>query len=363
PETGLPEISLYKRITPRDIQALKQGNELTEKVIRDQRHFQIKNLRKHRAYKNHNTRYRTLLCVPITSSSQTYGVVYIANEVVNSFEDVTIQSIITFAEQAGMALENAHLIKNSIELERYQEQLKIAKEVQTQLLPQQLPYSPELEFAAESENAQEVGGDYFDVVQVNEHLFKLAIGDVSGKGTTAAFYMAEIKGIFHALSQLDLDVRTFVCCANKALAKCIQKGFFVTLTYLHINTQTKQIDMLRAGHCPAFFYRKASDEIQMLRDGTLGLGIVRNDSFGNFLGQGETLHYQPGDFLVLYTDGIVEARDEHGEEFGYERFEQIIARHKAAAASTLASEIVQAAKEFTHSELQDDYTVLVIRFR
>lgn len=362
PETGMPEVRLHKKITLAEIEALKQGNDLTEKVLRDQRFFQVKNLRKHRAFRGHNTRFRTLLCVPITSNSQTYGAVYIANELVNSFEDVTVQSITTFSEQAGMALENAKLIKNSIELERYQEQLKIAKEVQTQLLPQQLPYSDKLEMAAVSENAQEVGGDYFDVVESKKGIFRVAIGDVSGKGTTAAFYMAEIKGIFHALSQLDIDVRTFVCCANKALAACMQKGFFVTLTYLEIDTEQRQLEMIRAGHCPAFLYKAKEDTIHMLREGTLGLGIVRNDSFGKFLDAPKRITYEKGDFLVLYTDGIVEARDEEGEEFGYERFQEIIEQHKTSRSKLLAEEIVKAARTFTHSDIQDDYTVLVIRF-
>lgn len=361
-DKAVAEIRLHKRITPKEIKELIQGNELTKRVLEDQRLFQVKNLRNHKAFKHNNTKFRSLLCVPIMSSNHTYGAIFVANELANSFEDVTLQSITTFSEQAGMALENAKLIKSSIELERYQEQLKIAKEVQTQLLPQSFPYSSELEFAAESENAQEVGGDYFDIVEAKNGIYKVAIGDVSGKGTTAAFYMAETKGIFHALSLLDIDPKTFIASANMALAKCIQKGFFVTLTYLQIDTINKEVELIRAGHCPTFYYDAEKDAIELLRDGTLGLGIVRNDSFSKFISNPEVIKYQTGDFMVLYTDGIIEARNEEGEEFGYERFEEIIMKHKKAGSKDLAAHIVQAARDFTHSDIEDDYTVLVIRF-
>ncbi len=359
---GVANIKLHKQITHKEIEDLKQNNALTEKVLKEQRFFLIKNLRNHKAFKRNTSRFRSLLCVPIISNSETYGAVFVANELANSFEDVSLQSITAFAEQAGMALENAKLIKNSIELERYQEQLKIAKEVQTQLLPQELPHAENIEFAAESENAQEVGGDYFDVVQAKEGIYRVAIGDVSGKGTTAAFYMAETKGIFHALALMDIDVKTFICSANMALARCIQKGFFVTLTYLQIDTHQKQIEMIRAGHCPSFLYKAREDEIISLRDGTLGLGIVRNDSFSKFLGNTEIIQYEAGDMLVLYTDGIIEARNERGEEFGYKRFEKILEQNKTVGAKEMASKVVQAAKSFTHSDIEDDYTVLVIRF-
>ena len=261
-----------------------------------------------------------------------------------------------------MALENARLVRQSIDMERYHEQLKIAKEVQNKLLPTELPHSASIEFVAVSQNADEVGGDYFDVVRTEDGIYKAAIGDVSGKGTTAAFYMAEVKGIFHALTLLDLDIRKVVSTANQALAQCMQKGFFVTLTYLQIDEVKREVQIIRAGHCPAYMYRKSSDEISILREGTLGLGIVRDKSFIHFLKEPQTFIYEPGDFLVLYTDGIMEARNEDDEEFGYDRLEDIIVRNKAASAAGIASGIVGAVKQFAHKKISDDYTVLIIRF-
>ncbi|MEM6346829.1 MAG: GAF domain-containing SpoIIE family protein phosphatase [Bacteroidota bacterium] len=362
-ETGQAELKVHKRIQPKEIKGINSNHTLTDKVLKDQQPYLVRNTQRHKAFPNNDSKYRCLLVIPIMSSSQTYGAIFVANELADSFEDVAIQSITTYAEQAGIALENARLMKASIEMERYQEQLKIAQEVQTQLLPQTLPYADQLEFGAKSETAFEVGGDYFDIVNPKPNLYRIAIGDVSGKGTTAAFYMAEIKGIFHALTQLELDVKAFLSTANLALSQCMQKGFFMTMTYLEIDLEKQMLEMVRAGHCPAFFYKSTSGEIQMLREGTLGLGIVRNASFGNYIKETEKLSYESGDVLILYTDGILEARNEQKEEFGYERFEQIIGQYATLPAQDFADKIVESVRDFTHTDLQDDYTVLIIRFR
>ena len=362
-DTGESEVKICTKIAIKETQNIRSHFNITEKIIRDKKHLLIKNTRKHRALRNADISFRCILGIPIMSNQEVYGVVYIANELVNSFEDVTIKSLISFAEQAGIALENAKLVRNSIELERYQEQLKIAKEVQKELLPHSLPFSEKIEFVAMSETAQEVGGDYFDVVQPHDHIYRVAIGDVSGKGTTAAFYMAETKGIFRALARLDLDVKDFVITANHALSECMQKGFFVTLTYLEIDTDKREIDLIRAGHSPSMYYDCKKDEIQELREGGLGLAIVRNESFKNFVKPAQKISYHPGDLLVLYTDGIIEAKNSDTEEYGYGRLKQVIEKNKTAGAAELASEIVNSVKDFSHADLNDDYTVLIIRLR
>lgn len=361
--TGKTEITICKKITRKDISDIFEHGSLTEKVVQDQRTVYIRNLKKHKGIRSTSSRFRSLLIVPIISNSQTFGALYLVNELENGFEEVGLEAASNYTEQAGIALENARLLKNSIEVERYQEQLKIATEVQSKLLPSQLPYSDAIEFSAKSENAYEVGGDYFDVAQPKDHLFRVAIGDVSGKGTTAAFYMAEVKGIFHALSQLDLSVKEFIIAANNAVSVCLQKGFFVTLTYLEIDLKKKGIEFIRAGHCPAFFYNKANDKICSFKEGTLGLGINRTNKFANFVHRTEKLAFNSGDVLALYTDGIIEARNAEMEEYGYDRFENIFQENKDNSAEEISAAIVKSVKAFVHGEIQDDYTVLVLKFK
>jgi serine phosphatase RsbU (regulator of sigma subunit) len=142
----------------------------------------------------------------------------------------------------------------------------------------------------------------------------------------------------------------------------MQKGAFVTLTYLEINPALKQVAMIRAGHCPGYFYCAANQSLRSLREGTLGLGILRSGNYRSMMPAPTLVSYRPGDVLVLFTDGIVEARDEAANEFGYERIEAMIRDHARGSAGEIADAIVNSAKLFTRSKLQDDYTVLVIRF-
>ncbi|MEM7373459.1 MAG: GAF domain-containing SpoIIE family protein phosphatase [Bacteroidota bacterium] len=359
---GKAEINLKKKIESEDILSIKQQYDITEKVIRDQQFYLVRNLRKHRAFLGNNSKYKSLLSVPIVSTNQAYGAVFVVNELHNSFEDVNIQSVIAFAEQAGMALENARLMKESLETESYRTQMKIASEFQKKLLPRQLPFTDQIEFVSLSETAYEIGGDYFDVVHPAENIYRVAIGDVSGKGTTAAFYMAEVKGIFHALTQLDLDVKQFVQTANDALSACMQRKFFMSLTYLEINVAKKTVEMIRAGHCPTYYYEAATDQLKECREGTIGLAIIRNKSFARQIQETQRIQYQAGDFMVLYTDGITEARNEAGEEFGYERLQSCILRLKQESSTNIAAGIVHSVKAFAQSDPQDDYTVLIIKF-
>lgn len=361
-ETGEAEVKVGKRIGNREVDIIREGYDLTHKVLRDRKPYLLRNLRKHRGFQGRDTRYRSMVVVPVRSSNQGFGAVFVVNELINAFEDVTVKSLTSFAEQAAIALENARLIRESIEVERYREQLKIAKEVQDKLLPSSLPQSEWIAMAAKNENASEVGGDYYDVVQPAPHLYRVAIGDVSGKGTTAAFYMAETKGIFHALALLDLKVPAFIATANQALSQCMQKGFFLTMTYLEIDLNQREVSLIRAGHCPTFHYVAAQRQVHRLDAGILGLGILRTAQYAQQVGAPTRLPIAPGDFLVLYTDGITEARNQEGEEYGYDRLQDTIYRNREESAAMLAAEIVGSVKNFAHSVLHDDYTVLVIRF-
>lgn len=359
---GKQIINNRKGITEKEIHKILSADGILEKIKAEKGLYQVKNLKRHKTLKQVDTRYKALVGMPILVKNETFGLLFVMNEISNSFEDVTLGSLSSFAEQAGTAIENANLIKNAISLERYQEQLKIAKEVQSQLLPSKLPESDRVQFAVISETADEVGGDYFDILQEGEDIFRIAIGDVSGKGTTAAFYMAEVKGIFHALGLVGVNPEEFVTYANQAIAKCFQKGFFFTLTYLQLDLKKKELQMIRAGHCPAFFYQKASDKICVHRDGTLGLGLVRDGSFKKYVKKAETIAFEKGDFMVLYTDGIIEARNKTDEEYGYDRFQRVLENNKDADPEGISAAIMDSVHEFAGQDIHDDYTVLIIKF-
>ena len=229
----------------------------------------------------------------------------------------------TFSNQAGISIENFRLMEEALQNERYKEELKIAKMVQKSLLPTILEQDNDFEIAAFSESADEVGGDYYDTLRIDNRLISIIIADVSGKGTTAAFHMSQMKGIFHSLAQRDIEPKEFMVLANQALVYCLERGSFISAAFFIIDTEKKYVRYARAGHCPVLYYCAETKSSQYFKDKGVALGMVRNKSYCNFI-QTNMFHYKPGDIMVLYTDGITEAKDGKGDEFGYERLSEVV---------------------------------------
>ncbi|HHG83773.1 MAG TPA: hypothetical protein ENJ82_03405 [Bacteroidetes bacterium] len=354
-------IPYFKNVTIEEIERLREREDLSQTVVSRGKHIYFRNLRKQKSFRYTKTRIRSLLVMPILTSKAPIGVVYLINELAGSFEEETIVSLVSMCEQSGVSIENAELVAQSIGLEIYHEQLRVAKTFQKQILPQALPSTDKIEFFVKSQEVDEIGGDFYDVTQLG-HTYKIAIGDVSGKGTTAAFYMAETKGIFQALTQLDVGVRDFILTANKALAKCLRRGSFMTLTYLHVDMEMREVELFRAGHCQTLYYNAAKDKLISMENGGPGLGIVRNDSFANHIGQPDKISFSTGDLIVLFTDGIIEAKNLEREEFSFERLEQIVFRLRNTDSRLIAETLVQQVKAFTGGTIDDDYSILVIKF-
>lgn len=360
-DNGDPTISYSKSVAVDEIEYLRGREDLTAMVLEMQRHLHIKNLRKHKSFRYAKTRIRSLLAMPIQTSKKVVGVVYLVNELSASFEEQSIHSLVALTEQSGISIENAELVARSIDLEIYREQLKIAKTFQKQILPQALPGTDRIEFFVQSQEVEEIGGDFYDVTQRGQ-TYKIAVGDVSGKGTTAAFYMAETKGIFQALTQLDIGVRDFILNANKALSHCLRKGTFMTLTYVHIDMDTNEIELMRAGHCQTLYYDSTTDQLKSLESGSPGLAIIRKPSFSNFVPEPERLSFHPGDLMILFTDGIIEAHNREREEFGFDRLKDIVFRLRKTDSRLISETLVQQVKAFTGGYISDDYSILVIKF-
>jgi serine phosphatase RsbU (regulator of sigma subunit) len=150
------------------------------------------------------------LAFPIYVKGQNIGTLALLKELPESFNKEMTKIVSTFSNQAGISIENFRLMEEALQNERYKEELKIAKMVQKSLLPTILEQDQDFDIAAFSESADEVGGDYYDTLRVDKHLISIIIADVSGKGTTAAFHMSQMKGIFHSLAQHDIEPSNFM---------------------------------------------------------------------------------------------------------------------------------------------------------
>lgn len=312
----------------------------------------------HRVNVSAGDRLGSLFVVPLMARDELIGALFAAKAVVNGFERDDIETISIFAAQASVAIDNARLFEQQVEKERLSRELSIAREVQRKLLPQQAPTLRGTSMAASSVPAQEVGGDYYDFVQLGEDRYGIIIGDVSGKGTSAAFYMAEMQGIFQSVSRLATSPSEFLHHANMALAQSLDRNVFISAIYGILDLKEETFTMARAGHCPAATVR-LSGESRLIRTPGLGLGLDRSDLFLRSLVE-EHIHLSPGDVFVLYTDGVVESRDKHNEEYGYERLLEIVEEHRHEDADGIHAAVLRDLRRFLGAEEYDDDMTLVV---
>ena len=306
--------------------------------------------------------YRSIIAFPITVKGTQAGTLVLLQEVNDAFNREMVDIIVTFVSQASIALENFKLISEALENERYKEQLKIAQNVQKSLLPDSLSDNDFFKIDAYSYAADEVGGDYYDLTQSKDGVHKLIIADVSGKGTSAAFNMAQMKGVFHSLTQKPIKPADFIKQANSALGSCLEASSFITATYFEIDTGKKEINYVRAGHCPTLYFNAKKKEAHFLETEGLGLGIIRNSEYDPYVEEYK-IKYQPGDMLILYTDGITEARNRSSQQFGQEGLKKTLIKHHAHTPTRLRKEVINDLHAFLDGvKLDDDYTLVILKF-
>jgi serine phosphatase RsbU (regulator of sigma subunit) len=289
---------------------------------------------------------------------------YLMKEVSDGFNDEMQEILTTFANQTSISIENIRLIHETVKNERYQREIKIARQVQKALLPQELPQTRNFSLSALYHTADEVGGDYYDIFIKNEDLCAIVIADVSGKGTSAAFHMAQLKGIFQSLSELEMDPATFLSLANSALSRGLDPKSFVTATYNLIDSRSKTIWTGRAGHCPTLMYHANERKAKFYLSKGIGLGMIRSQNGGfERLIKTEQIPYETNDILLLYTDGIIEARNELDEELGYETLGQWLEELAHLHPDEINNGIKNKLKAFCKDEFpSDDYTIVVLKF-
>lgn len=332
------------------------------KGLLDQNQDKTKNLSKHLGALR-GARFHSMLAYPIYVKGENIGTLALLKELPEGFNKEMSKIVSTFANQAGISIENFRLMEEALQNERYKEELKIAKTVQKSLLPQELEKDINFTIAAFSESADEVGGDYYDTLRISEDQTAIIIADVSGKGTTAAFHMSQMKGIFHSLAQACTEPSDFMFRANQALIHCLERGSFISAIFFIIDTREKRIRYSRAGHCPVLFYKSATHKATYFSDKGVALGMVRNKSYKEFIQQNE-FSFEPGDLLVLYTDGITEAKNSKNEQFGNIRLAEVISELGDKEPKQIQEQLINRLYEFSEtSNIDDDYTTMIIKFK
>ena len=258
------------------------------------------------------------------------------------------------------------LLQQKAEKERMEQELRIARNIQMSLLPQGGIGLPGLSLTAHCEPAREVGGDYYDYLPIDDHRLGLLIADVAGKGTSAALYMAELKGLMLSLSQLHTSPRKLLIDANRILARHLDSRSFITITYAVVDIQARTLTYARAGHCPLIHVPgpdAPSRAAQVLAPDGLVLGLQIDDGqrFNKLLVE-STVPLGRGDLFLFYTDGLTEAMDAVGECFGDERLAAVVQEHADMPFEELRERILREIDVFSGPVVQqDDMTLLLLK--
>jgi hypothetical protein len=244
--------------------------------------------------------------------------------------------------------------------ERMQSELEIARQVQASFLPREMPRVNGIDLAATCLAAQEVGGDYYDVVRLGPTRLALAVGDVSGKGIEAAFYMTLTKGFVRSLCRQDLPPSDVLCRINALFCESAPKGIFVSMIYGVVDLDASTFCFARAGHNPVIVKRRDTPASQ-LRPSGLAIGLTEGAEFDRELESVE-VGLDEGDLLVFYTDGFSEARNTSRQEYGDDRLTDLVSLTADASADEIVSRVTADVSAFaSRAARHDDMTILVAK--
>jgi serine phosphatase RsbU (regulator of sigma subunit) len=258
------------------------------------------------------------------------------------------------------------LLQQKAEKERLEQELRIARSIQMSLLPHGSLVFPGVSLSGHCEPAREVGGDYYDFLPLDDSRMGILIADVAGKGTSAALYMAELKGVVLSLSQRHTSPRDLLIDANRIISKHLDARSFITMTYAVVDVTARTMTMARAGHCPLVYVPGPHAESRTSRalqpDGmVLGLQFDTGEVFSRTLEE-LTLPVGPGDLFLLYTDGISEAMNPEGDYFGDTRLADLAQQYADLSSNELSERILGEVKTFAGAAAQhDDMTMVLLK--
>jgi len=303
----------------------------------------------------------SLLAIPLISNKKILGILFAVKNTEYGFMADDRSLLAMFANNAAIAIENAQLVEKSLTREKYEQELKVAHEAQMKLLPATTPDIPSLEISAVCITANEVGGDYYDFFQYSKNSLGVAIGDVSGKGAEAAFYMAEGKGILESFGQIDRVPAELLCKANEVLYKTLDAKTFISMLFGVFDLKKGIVSFSRAGHCPLLYWKAEDEMVYLVEPLGMALGLISGSVFKTTLSQ-EDVKYKKGDIFVLFTDGVTEAMNESQEEFGEDRLCELVIEHHQSSAFEIQSAILAEIKSFVGDASQhDDLSLIVIK--
>lgn len=299
---------------------------------------------------------------PIWSKEDLIGIILVGEKLSESaYQNDDLLFLSAIAGQASIAIENALLYEDLAKQERFRHELEIARGIQLASLPIKTPDIKGVEISAESDPALEVGGDFYDYLNGKDNSVTIIIGDVSGKGTSAALYMSKIQGIMRTLHAFDLKPKELLIKTNSIISQSMDKKSFVTSISAYIDLTANTVTISRAGHLPLYYYNSAEDKVEKIMPDGIMLGFGNSKKFDNLLEEVK-IDFREGDILLFITDGILETRDSSGVEFDEKEILKMLTIYNHLSAEEIKGNILRRVRSFTGEAPQfDDMTIVVVK--
>lgn len=301
----------------------------------------------------------SLIVVPLVLNNKVLGVLAVAsNREDRLFSRNTARQLRTFGDYTSLTINNLLLTQQLIEKQEMEREVGIAAEIQGQLLPAKLPHTSSIRMAAHSLPAKGVSGDYYDLIKVRKGRVLLVICDVAGKGIPASLVMVMIRTITHLVAhQPNMHVSRIMDIVNWGIAGRIALDRFATMSLASYDFHTHELTYSNAAHHPLLIYRTRRAEFETLDSEGIPIGLEKKSKY-----QEVRTKLEKNDILVLYTDGIIEAMNEKGQQFGQERLEGLIREHAGATPDALKSRLIEAINGFVGKARQhDDQTFVIMK--
>ena len=301
-------------------------------------------------------RIRSAICTPLWNGEKTVGVLYVdTSELGRQFDE---NDLLFFSSLSGMIaekIENTLLGEIAKEKERLDTEMEIARDIQNNLFPKEIPKIAGYELACFSRPSQEVGGDYFDVLAIGA-CFGIAIADVSGKGMGAAMLMSNLQAVLRSKAPRMEAPDELLRQMNVDLLDRVGEGRFISLCYLVLEPGANRLIYTNAGHNPPYVV-KTTNEVETLEASGIPLGILPGTEY-----KAVEMPVVPGDVIALYSDGITECMNRKAEQFGEEQFLEILKANRAKKASEIIDAVLLAVDTFREEEpFSDDMTLVILK--
>lgn len=301
---------------------------------------------------------RSVLCVPLMTKNLVKGVLSIFNKKGDKLFDDDDQRLLSIiAAQSAQIIENARLYEQEREKLLLEREIVAARDVQMSLFPLALPSISGIDVAAVSIPAREVGGDYYDFIQLDDEQWEFVIADVSGKGLPAAMLTTMGKGMIYAQTVLGPSPKSVIMSANRIFRKNLPRKSFVTMLIGTIDTRGRSMRLASAGHCAPMYYSAEFHNVSPLLVSGVALNLMDDPSVEEL-----EVPLRPGDVYVFYSDGITEAENDAREQFGEDRVAESFEKVHEGTAGDILQGLLKEVQSFVgKNEQSDDMTIVVLK--